>query len=311
MQEKIICLTDVIVDNGINPRDGALDQETVLEYSQHIDDLPLMHVFMLDDRYYLTRGFHRFAAHQLAQIEQATFVVHEGDWDYTTGRGYAQEDADLDNLKHGLRLTRAEKRAVIKRYLRRHPERSDVWVANDCYTTDKTVRSVREELEATSEIPRLDKLVGQDGIERSRTVTRERVDAQAEAEKLTPPLLPAEPPPDPVLGEVPAVANAEPEWLSEPQADPPPPVAKPAPPAPPPKPALPPPPPPPPLITESRDMHISIWIKVTGNGYEVRLMGTQGMKSLDCGAPALEGVGVEVQKIIDTVYGGTTDDNAL
>lgn len=311
--EKQLNLTDVTIDNALNPRDGALDQGAVWDYSEHIADLPPMQAFDIPgEGLILVAGFHRYAAHQLAGQGQGRFIIHQGD------RVAAAEFADLDNLKHGLHLTRAEKRGVIGRYLTRHPERSDVWVAKDCRTTDKTVRSVREELEAASEIPRLDKLVGQDGIERSRTVTRERVDAQAEAEKLTPPLLPPEPPlppPDPVMGEMPAVANAEPEWLSEPQADPPPPVAKPAPPAPPPPDPAPVPPKlpplPPPLITESRDVHISVWIKVNGSGeHEVRLMGTQGMTSLDCGAPALEGVGVEVQKIIDTVYGGT-DDNAL
>lgn len=163
---RTIALDQIKIDNSLNPREGALDQEAVFAYSQHIDELPFMHVFVIGRDYVLTRGFHRFAAHQLAGETKANFEVHSGTWDE------AREDADLDNLKHGIQLNRRERRLVIERYLKRHSERSDVWIAKDTYTTDKTVRDVREKLEETSEIPRHDILIDVNGIRRPRTVAR-------------------------------------------------------------------------------------------------------------------------------------------
>jgi hypothetical protein len=188
LDTKILRLDEIIVDNSLNPRVGALDQETVLDYSAHVDDLPSMTVF--DGRnwpenpgLYLVGGFHRFAAHQLAGRDVAKFIVRQG------SREAAEEAADLDNLTHGLHLTRAEKREVVKRYLRRHPNRSNVWVGKECRVNDKTVATIRLELEERSEIPRLDRLVDRDGIERPRNIERpQKPDADEEARKLTQPL---------------------------------------------------------------------------------------------------------------------------
>lgn len=233
MTERILQLDQITIDNSLNPRIGALDQLAVREYSQTLDDLPPMHVYDVPgEGYLLVAGFHRYAAHELAGVDQANVIVHQGD------RATATEFADLDNLKHGIRLNRTEKRAVISRQLKRHPDWADVRIARACHTTDKTVRSVREELEETSEIPRLDRLVGADGVERPRTIDRP-----------TPP-----PPPEP---DPPADDDDGPDWLqpapavTSPAAPPPAPkpAAEPSRPArptprPEPKPAPPPPPPP-------------------------------------------------------------------
>lgn len=195
-ETRLLNLDSVTVDNGLNPRVGALDQEAVLDYAAHVDDLPPMVVFKVpgEDGYLLAAGFHRIAAHRLAGRYKARFFVREG------SRAEAAEFADLDNLRHGLQLSRAERREVIKRQLKRHPDWSDVRLASACFTTDKTVRSVREALEQTSEIPRHDVLVGADGIGRPRTVSR--------------PTPPPEPPPAP-LPEPPA---SEPDELPEAEA---------------------------------------------------------------------------------------------
>lgn len=173
-------LDNITVDNSLNPRVGALDQEAVLDYAAHVDDLPPMVVYKIpgEDGLLLAAGFHRIAAHRLAGKTKARFIVRDG------SRAEAAEYADLDNLRHGLQLSRAERREVIKRQLKRHPDWSDVRLASACFTTDKTVRGVREALEQTSEIPRHDVLVGADGIGRPRTVSR--------------PTPPPEPPPAPL-----------------------------------------------------------------------------------------------------------------
>jgi hypothetical protein len=161
-------LEQVEVDNSFNPRIGALDQDAVNEYAQHIEALPPMVAFELEgqNRTVLVCGFHRYAAHQLAGAETASFDIRQGTEDE------AREYADLDNLRHGIRLTRSEKRLVIRRYLARNSRMSDSVVARACHTTDKTVRSVRREMEATSEIPRHESLVGADGVERPRSISR-------------------------------------------------------------------------------------------------------------------------------------------
>jgi hypothetical protein len=166
MDERILKLDEVIVDNDLNPRQGALDQEVVIDYAAHVDSLPPMHCFDIQGFYYLTGGFHRYAAHQAALRTEGKFIIHQGD------RVEAKEWADLDNLKHGLRLSRSERREVIRRQLKRHPDWSDARLASACSTTDKTVRVIREEMEADLVIPRLDVLTGADGIARPRTISR-------------------------------------------------------------------------------------------------------------------------------------------
>lgn len=179
MNEQILELDQVIVDNDLNPRQGALDQDVVLDYSAHVDDLPPMAAYDVQGFYFLVGGFHRYAAHRLAQRSTGRFLVHQG------SREEAKEFADLDNLRHGLRLSRSERREVIRRQLKRHPEWSDNRLASACYTTDKTVRVIREELEATSEIPKLDILTGADGIARPRAIARQAVESVANDRQTT------------------------------------------------------------------------------------------------------------------------------
>ena len=60
-------------------------------------------------------------------------------------------------------LNSEQKRKWAEWFLRRHPERSNREVARDLGVDDKTVGSVRKELESTAEIPQLDRRVGKDG----------------------------------------------------------------------------------------------------------------------------------------------------
>ena len=68
------------------------------------------------------------------------------------------------------RLNQEQMRQLIAAELRRTPDLSDNWLAQILGTTDKTVAAVREQLIATSEIPKLDALRGKDG--KYRRVTR-------------------------------------------------------------------------------------------------------------------------------------------
>jgi hypothetical protein len=55
---------------------------------------------------------------------------------------------------------------LIEAQLKIDPEQSDVMIADKIGTTDKTVAAARRDLEATSEIPRLEKRKGKDGKKR-------------------------------------------------------------------------------------------------------------------------------------------------
>lgn len=77
-------------------------------------------------------------------------------------------------------LTQEQKRAVIADILRDEPERSNRDVAAEVKVDDHTVGAVRRELEATAEIPQLDRTVGQDG--KSRPATRPAIVATGKRE---------------------------------------------------------------------------------------------------------------------------------
>lgn len=70
-------------------------------------------------------------------------------------------------------LSNAAKRRLVEERLREDPARSDVLIAEGV-TTDKTVAEVRADLEATSEIPRVQTTVGRDG--KWRTYKRKNQD---------------------------------------------------------------------------------------------------------------------------------------
>lgn len=84
-------------------------------------------------------------------------------------------------------LTRDERRQVIAEMLRLYPEKSNNSHAKGLGVSDMTVKSVREELEATSQIRKLDQTVGADG--KARTVNPKRQQSSS------PPVEPPEPTP--------------------------------------------------------------------------------------------------------------------
>ena len=72
-------------------------------------------------------------------------------------------------------------RDLIAAELKRTPDLSDNWLAQILGSTDKTVAAVRQELIATSEIPKLNALRGKDG--KYRRVTRITTNTAKEAER--------------------------------------------------------------------------------------------------------------------------------
>ena len=107
---------------------------------------------------YLAAGFHRREAYRLAGRDSMPCIIRPGTrWDAIVA-GLA------DNQKHlGERLTNADKRRGAAMILRERYRTPDCKVAALVGCSDKTVASVRAELEASSEIPRNVVRMGSDG----------------------------------------------------------------------------------------------------------------------------------------------------
>jgi len=71
-------------------------------------------------------------------------------------------------------LTRDQIRSLIAEQLKETPDWADNRIAEELGVDGKTVGAAREDLEATSEIPKLNRLVGKDGKTRPRKQPRER-----------------------------------------------------------------------------------------------------------------------------------------
>lgn len=146
-KRQILNFEDVVISDEINPR-LALDADAVAEYAQCLEELPPMCVFNVEGRgYVLTRGFHRIEAHKAKGVREAEFIVKSGTIEQ------AQEDADIDNLRHGVRLTSREKLGVVRRQLKVNPSRTDKEIATKCKASPQTVNEVRQELVSLGEIP--------------------------------------------------------------------------------------------------------------------------------------------------------------
>ena len=78
-------------------------------------------------------------------------------------------------------LTRDQLRELIEQQLRDTPNFANSRIAQSLGVDDKTVASSRERLEATSEIPRFDKLVGADGKARRNPAPRAKSTASKKA----------------------------------------------------------------------------------------------------------------------------------
>ncbi len=116
-----------------------------------------------DGTYWLADGFHRSEAAARAGLGTVPCDVRSG----------SRRDAVLyavgANSSHGLRRTRQDVRRAIELLVRDEEwgKWSNAEIARRVGCTDKTVAVVRSELEATSEIPRLDTRMGADGKARA------------------------------------------------------------------------------------------------------------------------------------------------
>lgn len=171
-------LDQVTIDNTINIRD-ELDEDTVRRYMEIFDQLPAVTVFRLPDgTCLLAGGFHRAEAARRLGREEIRAEVQEGT------RQEAEDFAALDNLTHGKPYSRTERRKMIESWLRRHTDWSNNRIAQALSVSDQTVRVVRDELEATSQIAKLDALVGADGKAHPRKMPERPAESTSQIGKL-------------------------------------------------------------------------------------------------------------------------------
>jgi len=159
-------------DDKLTPRSGV-DKTTAEIYAACFDQLPPVEVFWIEDRdgWWLVDGWHRVQAAESLGLVFIEANTNQGTFDD------ALEFSFDANLKHGKPLTLQQRKEAAKLKLRRHTERSDNWIAQDCGISTPTIRTLREELEestdSTLKILKLDKLLGRDGNWRPREMPKQ------------------------------------------------------------------------------------------------------------------------------------------
>jgi len=145
-------------DDKLSPRAG-IDKTTVAIYAASFDQLPPVDVFWIEGRdgWWLVDGWHRYGAARELGLAYLETNEHQGTFDDALEFAY---DA---NLKHGKPLTLSERKDAARLKLRRHTERSNNWIAQDCGISDHTVGDLRSGLESASHIAKLTELQGRDG----------------------------------------------------------------------------------------------------------------------------------------------------
>jgi len=151
-------LSDIKLDKELTPRTG-INNFTVEIYKNSFSDLPPVDVYWIEGRdgWWLVDGWHRYEAHKSLDKKDIEAKEHQGTFDA------AKEFSFDSNMKHGQPLTLNERKEAAKFKLIRHTKRADKWIGEDCGMDYRTVRQLREELEAKSVITLLNKFLGRDG----------------------------------------------------------------------------------------------------------------------------------------------------
>ena len=156
MDVREIPLDELILDPNLNLRD-RLDEATVERYVESWERMPPITIFDVDNRWLIVDGFHRHAAAVLLKRRTILAEIREGRFsdalDYAAGA----------NLRHGLPLTRAERRRAVEVKLRLHHDRSDRGLAEDLGVHRDLVAKVRRQLVESAQIPAGETRLGADG----------------------------------------------------------------------------------------------------------------------------------------------------
>ena len=158
--EKIIKLCEIRLDGGTQPR-TEIDQDLVSEYAECIDQLPPVTVFFDGVKYWLADGFHRYHAHNKANLSEINCIVING----------TQRDAILHsvgvNADHGKRRTNEDKRKAVLTLLK--DEEWSKWsnrqIAKACKVSPGLVDIIRKDLPTIGTSSQVRKYIDQKGCE--------------------------------------------------------------------------------------------------------------------------------------------------
>lgn len=138
---KQIRLTNILVDEGIQPRAGGLDDGHVTDIIAAIEageELPPLVLYQnAANSLLLSEGFHRYEAYKRAGIKHAPCIVRKGE------RADALANACGSNTRHGLKRTNADKRRAVGLLLEAFPQWSNPKVAEGAAVSVEFVRKIR------------------------------------------------------------------------------------------------------------------------------------------------------------------------
>lgn len=183
-EQTTIHIDALRLDGGTQPRDG-LDAVYVTELAQALHDgatLPPVAVMYDGANYWLYDGYHRVAAHRESNFLLVPATIHQGDQQAAQWESYAA------NQSHGLRRSNDDKRRATLAALR-HPNAatlSNREIARHLGVDEKTIRTWREKLESSAEIPQIDGRMVQRG-EQTYTQNTTNIGANRPPVSKTPP----------------------------------------------------------------------------------------------------------------------------
>jgi transposase len=119
-------------------------------------------------------GWHRYraciASGVKPRFEPFAYVIEPAA--EVAGQKMTEAEFVISQNAHRRHLTRDQKRNIVVGLLKAKPEASDRAIAEQAKVSDKTVGTVRRELEATAEIPQLTETKGKDGKTRAKQKQR-------------------------------------------------------------------------------------------------------------------------------------------
>jgi ParB-like nuclease domain len=120
---------------------AAASVETIEDYVINLENLPPIRVALVDDRRVVVGGLHRVRAYERAGRLEIPCIIEPMTWTE------AVRAAVADNRTHGLRMTRADKRAAIALLLAEDPDLSSRAIADLISCSPSTVGEVRTQLD--------------------------------------------------------------------------------------------------------------------------------------------------------------------
>lgn len=179
---ELLPIKDIIIDQSIQSR-VEINNDVVLDYADSLNEgieFPPIVVFDTSDGYLLADGFHRIEAHKLAAKRKILADIKEGD----------RRDALLygigANVRHGARLTNADKRKAVTTLLldNEWSKWSDQEIARVTGFTQPFVSKVRKELVAAGELEKSETRLAKRGDQiyeiKADTAPKRKFDSEAQ-----------------------------------------------------------------------------------------------------------------------------------